>query len=101
MQFTDKFVLITLPAKGMGHAIALAFAREGARLSLAGRDTEAIEAVADEARATGCDARVYRADTSAIEMGLGEGRRTDCDYERSQCDRVSRACPLWHVEDEA
>ncbi|MBY0440352.1 MAG: SDR family NAD(P)-dependent oxidoreductase, partial [Burkholderiales bacterium] len=61
-EFKGKVVLVTGPAKGMGRAITLAFARAGAGLSLAGRDTAAIEAVAAEARALGSDARVYRAD---------------------------------------
>ena len=48
-----KTVLITGPAKGMGAAITLAFAREGANLALVGRDTAAIEPVAEAARALG------------------------------------------------
>jgi NAD(P)-dependent dehydrogenase (short-subunit alcohol dehydrogenase family) len=61
-EFAGKVVLITGPAKGMGQAITLAFARAGASLALAGRDTAAIEPVAVEARALGVDARVYGAD---------------------------------------
>lgn len=62
MEFKDKVVIITGPAKGMGRAITLAFAREGARLVLAGRDTAAIEPVAAECRALGASAKVIRAD---------------------------------------
>jgi 3-oxoacyl-[acyl-carrier protein] reductase len=54
--------LITGPAKGMGAAVTLAFAREGARLVLAGRDTAAIEPVATEARALGVQAIVVPCD---------------------------------------
>lgn len=53
LKLTDKIALITGPAKGMGAAITLAFAREGCRLVLAGRDTKAIEPVAAQARALG------------------------------------------------
>ena len=48
-----KIALITGPAKGMGAAITLGFAREGCDLILAGRDITAIEPVAEAARALG------------------------------------------------
>ena len=53
LQLQDKVTVITGPAKGMGRAVTLAFAREGAQLVLAGRDVAAIEPVAAEARALG------------------------------------------------
>ena len=53
LKLTGKVALITGPAKGMGAAITLAFAREGCHLVLAGRDTGAIEPVAEQARALG------------------------------------------------
>ena len=39
---TGRVAVITGPAKGMGAAITMAFAAEGARLALVGRDTAAI-----------------------------------------------------------
>ena len=62
LQLKDKVTLITGPAKGMGAAVTLAFAREGAKLVLAGRDTAAIEPVAAEARALGVLAIVVPCD---------------------------------------
>lgn len=62
LQLKDKVTVITGPAKGMGRAVTLAFAREGATLVLAGRDTAAIEPVAAEARALGVQAIVVACD---------------------------------------
>jgi len=62
LQLKDKVTVITGPAKGMGRAVTLAFAREGASLVLAGRDTAAIEPVAQEARAMGVKAAVVACD---------------------------------------
>ena len=68
-----RAVLITGPAKGMGAAISLAFAREGCRLALVGRDLAAIEPVADAARRLGVGVSVMRCDltdTSACESTI-------------------------------
>ena len=62
LQLQNKVAVITGPAKGMGRAITLAFAGEGAKLVLAGRDTAAIEPVAAEARARGVEAIVVPCD---------------------------------------
>ena len=62
LNLRGRTVLITGPAKGMGAAITLAFAREGCRLALAGRDTGAIETVAAQARALAVEALVLQCD---------------------------------------
>jgi len=49
----DRVALITGPAKGMGASITHAFAAEGCKLALVGRDTAAIEPVAAEVKAAG------------------------------------------------
>ncbi|MEI6724257.1 MAG: SDR family NAD(P)-dependent oxidoreductase [Betaproteobacteria bacterium] len=60
----DKVAIITGPAKGMGAAISLAFAREGVHLALAGRDTAAIEPVAQQARSLGVKVVVVPCDVT-------------------------------------
>ena len=57
-----RVVVITGPAKGLGAAVSLAFASEGADLALLGRDTDAIDPVAEEARAAGARVIVQRCD---------------------------------------
>ena len=58
LMLEGRVAAITGPAKGMGAAISMAFAAEGVRLSLVGRDTAAIEPVAAQAKAAGADAIV-------------------------------------------
>jgi len=62
LKLRNKVAVITGPAKGMGAAVTLAFADEGCALVLAGRDTAAIEPVAQAARAKGVPAIVVRCD---------------------------------------
>src|SRR5579859_1529683 len=52
LKLENKVVLITGAAKGMGPAIARAFAEEGCRLVLAGRDMAAIDDLAGQLRAS-------------------------------------------------
>ena len=68
LQLQNKVTVITGPAKGMGRAITLAFAGEGAKLVLAGRDIAAIGPVAAEARALGVEAIVVPCDLTASDQ---------------------------------
>jgi len=62
LALANKTAVITGPAKGMGAAVTQAFAAEGCRLALLGRDTRAIEPVAAHARAAGREVLVARCD---------------------------------------
>jgi NAD(P)-dependent dehydrogenase (short-subunit alcohol dehydrogenase family) len=64
LQLKGRVAVITGPAKGMGAAITLAFAAEGARLALVGRDTAVIEPVAAQVRAEGGEAIIVRCDVT-------------------------------------
>ena len=70
LTLSRRVAIITGPAKGMGAAISLGFAREGAVLALVGRDTAAIGPVLEQARAFGVDAMTLACDvtdTAAVE----------------------------------
>jgi NAD(P)-dependent dehydrogenase (short-subunit alcohol dehydrogenase family) len=69
MELGDRVAVVTGPAKGMGAAVSMTLAREGADLVLAGRDTAAIEPVAAEVEALGRRALIVRCDvTNAAEV---------------------------------
>ncbi|HEX7315526.1 MAG TPA: SDR family NAD(P)-dependent oxidoreductase [Pyrinomonadaceae bacterium] len=51
MRLTDKTAFITGGGRGIGRAVALAFAREGARVFVVARTTTEVERVAEEIRA--------------------------------------------------
>lgn len=59
---TQKVVLITGGLTGIGHAAAVAFARDGAKIVISGRHDDKGEAVAAELRALGAEAQFIRAD---------------------------------------
>ncbi len=64
MDLQNRCGIVTGPAKGMGAAITLALAADGADLVLAGRDTAAIEPVAEQVRALGRQAVIAACDVT-------------------------------------
>jgi NAD(P)-dependent dehydrogenase (short-subunit alcohol dehydrogenase family) len=82
LNLNGKAGIITGPAKGMGAAITKAFAAEGARLALIGRDTAAIEPVAAEVRATGTDAIVVGCDLTDAQQCDAAAAKTKAVYGR-------------------
>jgi NAD(P)-dependent dehydrogenase (short-subunit alcohol dehydrogenase family) len=62
MRLEGRVAMITGASRGIGKAIALGYAREGADLLLVSRSTADLEAVAEEARALGRRATVAAAD---------------------------------------
>jgi 3-oxoacyl-[acyl-carrier protein] reductase len=56
MRLKDKVSIITGAARGIGHATALKFAREGARVVVCDVDPAAVEAAAADVRATRAEA---------------------------------------------
>jgi NAD(P)-dependent dehydrogenase (short-subunit alcohol dehydrogenase family) len=77
-------ILITGASKGIGEALAYAYAKEGAQLALAARDTALLQTVADRCRSLGgkalviaCDVGVNAACQAAIEACIREYGRLD------------------------
>ena len=83
-RFQDKTVLITGAGRGIGRALALGFAGEGASLILCSRTSSELESVAHEARALGarvraqsCDVSVSAQVASFVAEGVKEFGRVD------------------------
>ncbi len=68
LSLENRIVMITGPAKGMGASITQAFAAEGCKLALLGRDTSAIQPVADAVKAAGGEAIVIPCDLTKAEQ---------------------------------
>jgi NAD(P)-dependent dehydrogenase (short-subunit alcohol dehydrogenase family) len=66
----NRIALITGASRGIGRALALAFAREGAHVLLLARTTKALEEVDDRIRADGGEATL-------IPLNLGDGKKID------------------------
>ena len=60
-------IVITGASSGIGEALALRYAREGARLALLGRNPERLEAVAAACRRTAADVRTATIDVRSRE----------------------------------
>jgi NAD(P)-dependent dehydrogenase (short-subunit alcohol dehydrogenase family) len=62
--FSGKVAVVTGATSGIGHACAVAFANEGAKIVCVGRNEDALKEVAQEIRNAGAEALTIRADLS-------------------------------------
>ncbi|MFC4769182.1 SDR family oxidoreductase [Effusibacillus consociatus] len=80
MRLQGKVAVITAASKGLGKGIALRFAQEGAKLVIASRDEQSIQAAAEEIRnITGAEVTALAVDVSRkadIEKLIGTVRTT-------------------------
>ena len=63
-KLSGKTALITGASKGLGKAMALALAAEGARLALVSRNMEQLREVASAVRALGAEVEIFQADVT-------------------------------------
>jgi NAD(P)-dependent dehydrogenase (short-subunit alcohol dehydrogenase family) len=76
MLLKEKVAVITGGGRGIGRAIALAYAREGARLVLAARSVQGLEETRRAASDLGCEALVVPTDIRDAESVAALSRRT-------------------------
>jgi len=84
MRLQNKISFITGGGRGIGRALALGFAQEGAHVTLAARTQAEVEAVAEEVRALGqralpvvCDVSNEEQVKAAVQAALAEFGRLD------------------------
>jgi NAD(P)-dependent dehydrogenase (short-subunit alcohol dehydrogenase family) len=82
LKLRGRVAVITGPAKGMGAAVTKAFAAEGARLALVGRDVAAITPVANEVKAAGGEAIIIACDLTDARQCDAAAATTKSVYER-------------------
>ena len=78
----NKVVVVTGASRGIGKAIAFAFAAAGAKVVLAARTRETLEQVAAELRETGADALVVPTDVTSVDAVKQLIQRTLDVYQR-------------------
>jgi 3-oxoacyl-[acyl-carrier protein] reductase len=80
IQLTDKRVIVTGGSRGIGRAIARAFAAEGARVAICARTEADVQAAGDDLRVRGAQAVIARAvdvtDTAAVKQFVEEVAQT-------------------------
>ncbi|KAA3613922.1 MAG: SDR family NAD(P)-dependent oxidoreductase [Calditrichaeota bacterium] len=64
MELKNKVAIVTGASKGIGEAIAMSLAKEGAKVAIAARSTRLLEEVGQEIQSTGGEAFVFSGDMS-------------------------------------
>ena len=105
MRVESKNAIITGAAKGMGTAITLTLAREGADLVLAARDVGALEEVAEQVSDLGRRVEIVRTDVT-VENDVSEMARLARDFFSEKIDILVNVAgvtgpietPVWEID---
>jgi NAD(P)-dependent dehydrogenase (short-subunit alcohol dehydrogenase family) len=102
-RFTDKVVLITGAASGIGRAAALAFAAEGAHIAILDRSADALGAVQASLKNEGSEALTMACDVSspdqvdgAIKQVVDRFRRLDIAFNNAGVE--NKAAPVHEID---
>jgi NAD(P)-dependent dehydrogenase (short-subunit alcohol dehydrogenase family) len=103
MNLKDKVALITGAWRGIGKAVALHYAREGAKLALCARTTAEIEETAKEIKAAGAECLATTCDVSLEEpvskfVGEAQKRFGRIDVLINNAGVMTRPVPLSELE---
>jgi 3-oxoacyl-[acyl-carrier protein] reductase len=82
LQLEEKVVLLTGAAKGMGPAVAGAFAREGCRLAMAGRDMAAMDDLARRLAESGAQVLTLACDVTKADDAFAAAEKTTARFGR-------------------
>lgn len=103
MKLKDKVALITGGARGIGKAVALAYAREGAKIAICARTESEIDATAREIQGLEAQCKGWACDVSSEEEVKNLVEETKKTYGRidvlvNNAGVMTRPVPLYEVE---